>query len=84
MKLAFEQLNFSKLKPSDVLVLEMESFAEKSEVDHAVRLIQEMKQSLKIPKKTFVVIGQKNNPIDFSVIIESEMNRNGWFRKKDL
>lgn len=84
MKLALEQFNFSKLKPSDVLVLEMESFSEKSEVDHAVRLIQEMKQSLKIPKKTFVVIGQKNNPIDFSVIIESEMNRNGWFRKKDL
>ena len=82
MKLALEQFNFSKLKPSDVLVLEMESFGEKSEVDHAVRLIQEMKQSLKIPKKTFVVIGQKNNPIDFSVIIESEMNRNGWFRKK--
>lgn len=81
MKLTIEQFNFTKLKPTDVLVFEIENFESKPELDEAMKLIQRMKNELKIPKRTFIVIGRKGNPIDFSVIPESEMNRNGWFRK---
>lgn len=79
MKITLEQFDFSTLTENSVLIAEVNAEG-KANMQTAMKTIQALKTSGKVPKATLVLLALKTHPIDLREIPERIMNLHGWVR----
>ena len=81
MKLTLESFDFTSVKPTDVLLVEVDATTRKG-FETATKTVQALKEFKKIPYQTFVLLSSKQHPIDLKHLPEEMMNANGWYKMK--